>query len=235
MADGKWHTRALTSLMTLAGFIIMTVSGIVEYIRPAGRISYWIHWSFLGLQKAAWDNIHVIGSLLFIVGGAFHIYFNWKPIVNYFSARTAEAVKHKKELLITGLVTVWVVISGIWALPPLQYVVDFSEGIKSAWVASPEHEPPFGHAELLSLKVFCQRMGIPAKEAAALLGKKGVKIASGKQSLEEIAVQNRMIPMEIYAMIKPLEPKPPTWKRAGRLAPKRLSICSPAPDWAESR
>ena len=197
MSAGKWHMRALTSLMTLAGFIIMTVSGLVEYIRPAGRISYWTHWSFLGLEKTAWDNIHVIGSIMFILGGAFHIYFNWKPIVNYFSAKTAQALKHKKELALTGLVSAWVVASGIWSLPPLSYVVDLGEDIKSVWVTSPEHEPPFGHAELLSLKVFCQRMGIPAQKAAELLKKKGIKIESGKQSLEQIALNNRTRPVDI--------------------------------------
>ena len=217
MVGENWHTRALTSLMTLAGFVIMTVSGLVELIRPAGRISYWTHWSFLGLEKAAWDNIHIIGSILFIMGGAFHIYFNWKPIVNYFSAKASKALKHKKELLITGLVSLWVVASGIWSLPPLMYIVDLSEQIKTVWVTSAEHEPPFGHAELLSLQVFCQRMGIPPKEATALLRKKGIKIDSGKQSLEEIAKKNGVIPMEIYAAIKELEPKPPTLEKGRKI------------------
>lgn len=217
MTEKRFSGKALASLVTLAGFVIMTVSGIIELIRPAGRISYWVHWSLFGLQKTAWDNIHIIGSIMFIVGGGFHIYYNWKPIIKYFSAKTARALRHKRELIITAALAVWVVVSGIWSLPPLHYVVDLSGAIQSTWVISADYEPPFGHAELLSLKVFCKRMGIPSGKALAELKKNQIKITSVDQSLEQIALANGLMPMDIYAIIKKLEPQPPALEKGQKL------------------
>jgi len=82
MSSQNWHTRGLTSLFTTAGFFVMSVTGIAAYIVPQGRIAYWTDWHFLGLSKVQWGNIHIISSLLFIVAGSFHIWFNWKPLLN---------------------------------------------------------------------------------------------------------------------------------------------------------
>ena len=76
MSKSKLHTRGLTSFFTLFGFIIMSLTGLVLYVTPAGRVAYWVTWHFLGWSKTEWGNIHILASLLFIVAGAFHIYFN---------------------------------------------------------------------------------------------------------------------------------------------------------------
>jgi hypothetical protein len=86
MKSHAWNGRGLTSLMTAAGFLIMTVSGIVAFIVPHGRIAYWTDWRFFGLTKNNWGDIHVIGCALFLIAGGFHIYFNWRPLTSY-SAR----------------------------------------------------------------------------------------------------------------------------------------------------
>jgi hypothetical protein len=70
MTSRKIHTRGLTSFFTLFGFIIMSITGLVLYIEPAGRVAYWITWQFAGLTKTDWGNIHILSSLLFIVAGA---------------------------------------------------------------------------------------------------------------------------------------------------------------------
>ncbi|MFH0959384.1 MAG: DUF4405 domain-containing protein, partial [Pseudomonadota bacterium] len=57
MNTGKWNKRILVSMMTAAGFILMTASGIVAYVVPHGRIAYWTDWSFLGLSKTNWADI----------------------------------------------------------------------------------------------------------------------------------------------------------------------------------
>jgi hypothetical protein len=206
-SDNKWNKRGLTSLMTVTGFIIMGFSGVIAYIVPQGRIAYWTDWHFLGLTKSNWGDLHILSSLLFLIAGGFHIYFNWKPLKNYFISRARGGLNIRKEIIVCLVVTIWVVTSSILRLPPLSYVLDFNEYVKASWIVNKEYEPPFGHAELLSLSALCRKVGIPVKEALHELESRGVTVASAKQSLAEIAKRNALKPMKVYSLISHLEPK----------------------------
>lgn len=87
----RWHGRGLTSLLTLAGFIIMGVTGLVLYFVPQGRIAYWTHWTFLGLDKTQWGDIHILSSVLFVAVGIVHTVNNWRRLWGYPRTRPAAA------------------------------------------------------------------------------------------------------------------------------------------------
>lgn len=205
--EKEWNRRGLTSLMTVTGFAIMSFSGLIAYIVPHGRIAYWTDWRFLGLTKTNWDDIHILSSLLFLIAGGFHIYFNWKPLKNYFISRARGGLNLRKEMVACLLVGIWVITSSILRLPPLSYVLDLNEYVKASWIVSKEYEPPFGHAELLSLSALCSKVRIPLKEALHELQTRGVRVASAKQSVAEIAGSNDSSPMKVYSFISHLEPK----------------------------
>jgi len=208
MKEKGWQTRSLTSLLTLAGFLIMSLTGLVLYLEPHGRVAYWTRWRFLGLTKDQWDSVHILASLLFIVAGAWHLYFNWKPLLHYLSGKAAGALRLRREVWTAAAALVFVVLSALYSLPPLSYLLDLNQHLKGVWVISPDYEPPFGHAELLSLAGFCRKMDIPLPQALSELGAKGVKFKDARQSLEEIARANNLSAMSLYALIKHLEPKP---------------------------
>ena len=208
MNGRNWSGRAFISLCSLVSFILLCITGIILYIEPHGRVAYWTKWNFVGLEKDQWGSIHIYSGILFLITGGFHIYYNWKPLLKYLSTKIETTLRYKRELVISCLILFWVVISGIWSLPPLSYLNDLSETIKSAWVTSPGLEPPFGHAELVSLKTFCKKQGIPLDQAMAELRKAGFKINSPANSLEEIALSKRTSGMGVYEVIKKLEPKP---------------------------
>lgn len=208
MDQAKIHKRGLTSFFTLFGFLIMSITGLVLYIVPAGRIAYWIDWGLLGLSKTQWGNIHILSSILFIVAGAFHIYFNWKPLINYFKSRVTKTVKLKRELAISGLISILITVSAIFSIPPLSYLLDFNEYIKDSWIVADEYEPPFGHAELMSMNTFTKKMDIDLDKARAELKEKGIRYESGEETLEDIARNNNTSPMNIYLLIKKFEPVP---------------------------
>ena len=205
MAEKKWHTRGLTSLLTLAGFLIMSITGLVLYMVPQGRVAYWIEWTFWGMTKEQWDDIHILSSIFFIVAGAFHIYFNWKPLINYLSSKATGALKHKREILITCAAALILVVSGIWRIPPLSYLLDLNATIKDAWIVEKDYEPPFGHAELLSLKVFCKKTDIDFEKAAQELKDKGLKRVAPDIALIDLARANNLSPLEIYRLIRKFE------------------------------
>lgn len=208
MSDKKLSGRAFTSLCSMFGFILLILTGIILYIEPHGRVAYWSKWSFWGLEKGQWDNIHIFSGLLFLAAGGFHLYYNWKPLIKYLSARVETTLRYKRELGVCILILLYIVASGIWSLPPLAYVSDLGENIKSSWVTSPELEPPFGHAELVSLKTFCKKQRIPLDQAMAELRNAGFKVNSPNETLEEIATSKGTSGMGVYNVIRKLESTP---------------------------
>lgn len=207
MAEKAFKGQAFVSMLSLVSFIILVITGIVLFLQPHGRVAYWTIWSFWGLAKDQWGAIHMLGGLLFLISGAFHIYFNWKLLISYLAGKAQSGLKYKKELVLSCLVMLLVVGSGIWSLPPLVYVLDWGEEYKNSWVTSSELEPPFGHAEDVTLRTFTRKQGIDLAKAKEALQKAGFKMISDKGTLEEIALANQTTPVYLYAAIKSLEPK----------------------------
>ena len=208
MSHSKVNKRGLVSFLTLFGFLIMSLTGLVLYVMPAGRVAYWINWEMIGLSKDDWGNIHILSSILFIVAGAFHIGLNWKPLMNYFKDKVRKSVKLRRELAISSILSVWIVVSSLWPFPPMSYLLDFNSWLKSTWVTQDDYEPPFGHAELMSLRVFCRKMDIDPARATKELRNKGIRFESDRETLEEIGLANNISPMNLYLLIKKFEPVP---------------------------
>jgi len=210
MSNRNWHGRPFISLCSLGSFILLMLTAIILYIVPHGRVAYWTKWTLLGLEKDQWGNIHIFSGLLFLVAGGFHLYYNWKPLINYLSNKIETGLRYKRELMITSLIFFWIVASGIWSLPPLAYVAVLGEAIKSSWVTSADLEPPFGHAELVSLKTLCKKQGIPLNQAMAELREAGFKVDNPGIIIGHIADSRGTSGMAVYQVIKKLEPKPKT-------------------------
>jgi hypothetical protein len=221
MNSRAWNGRGLGSLMIAAGFLIMTVSGLVAFVVPHGRIAYWTNWRFLGLTKTSWGDVHVIGCVLFLVAGGFHIYFNWRPLTGYFLDRFKGGLKLTKELAVTLVVMLCVVVGAIYRIPPLSYVSDLSARAKESWV-SREYEPPFGRAELLDLRSFCKKQEIPLDKALAQLQARGIKVGDQKDSVAKIAKRNGQSPLQLYVVIKPLEGNAVAQQTAAALTPQQV-------------
>jgi hypothetical protein len=194
-------------------------TAIILYIEPHGRVAYWTKWDFLGLEKDQWGNIHIFSGLLFLVAGGFHLYYNWKPLIGYLSNKITTGLRYKRELMISSLIFLWILASGIWSLPPLVYIADLGEAIKSAWVTSAELEPPFGHAERVSLKTFCKKQNIPLDQAMAELREAGFTVNNPDKTLGNIADSKGTSGMGVYAVIQKLEIKAKTVKPHSVLTP----------------
>jgi len=208
MSEKRWSGRAFASLCSLVGFILLCFTGIILYIEPHGRVAYWTRWHFWGLEKDQWGAVHIFSGLLFLIAGGFHLYYNWKPLIKYLSGKIESALRYKRELVISLLIFLWIVVSGIWSLPPLVCVSELGESIKRSWVTSPELEPPFGHAEMVSLQTFCKKQRISLDQAIMELRKAGFTVDNPKSTLTEIAESKRSSGMGVYEVIKKLEIRP---------------------------
>jgi hypothetical protein len=215
------HKKGLTTFLTFTMFFIMGLTGIVLYFTPAGRVAYWIDWHFIGLTKTQWGNIHIVSSILFTAAAIYHLVLNWRVFTSYIVDKARDALRLKREMAVS-LVLMTAVFAGSAAdVQPMSLIVDLGEYLKAMWVTEKDFEPPFGHAELVSLKVLSIRMDLDLERAEVLLAEEGVTYESADSKIIDIARTNRMTPLEIYRIVR-VAKKAPEPIRYGALTPDEV-------------
>jgi hypothetical protein len=207
MASKRFHTRGFISLLTFGSFIIMSVTGVVLYTAPQGRIAYWVIWRFWGLEKFQWEAVHIVSCFFFVGVGIYHLINNWNPLKSYLAGKMASGLKMKRELAFSGLIILAIIAGPMYRVAPFSYLMDLSDVLKKSWIISREYEPPFGHAEEVSLRVLAKRVNIDPEKALQELKAQGIQADPG-DSLQKIANQNQTSPMLIYRVIKKFEAAP---------------------------
>jgi hypothetical protein len=202
MKEGKKGIKyqRFVSLSAGLSFIVLFLSSGVLYFIPDRKVTAWTDWSFLGLDKQQWDNLHINLGIFFLVMMIWHIYFNWKPLTNY--------LKVKKELKIFtkefNIALIWVTIFTIGTITmtiPLSILVNIGNGVK-AINSLDDGNPPFGYAEESTFRDFCILMQIDEKSAIKTLKAHGFNLGSNRLSLKEIAKINATSPKEILTLIQ---------------------------------
>jgi len=239
MERNPFFNRVLISLVTAFSFVAMSLSGIAAFIVPQGKVAYWTNWTFLGLSKTQWGNIHITTSVLFLIAGIWHTCYNWTPLMQYLRGIPGRMAAGWRDLAIATLVTLFFTIGAVTKAPPLNYILDFNSWIKEAWVRTPADDPPFGHAELLSLKGFCKKMYINPDEALRELQRAGLHVVDENVTLERIASANGVTPARVYQVIRKLEqpdssvllpasvPMPAATKPAAPESPRKKATATP--------
>jgi hypothetical protein len=198
-------SRVFISLLTSFSFVAMSLSGIAAFIVPQGKVAYWTSWTFLGLSKTQWSNIHITTSVLFLIAGIWHICYNWSHLMQYLRGIPDKVSARWRDLAVAALTTCFFTIGAVTKTPPLNYILDFNTWIKETWVKTPADDPPFGHAELLSLKGFCRKMHIDPTKALQELRQAGINVKDENVSLERMAADNGTTPSRLYEIIRKLE------------------------------
>ncbi len=201
MKKNKFKFRAFTALIVLWSFIIENVTGIVLYIVPPGRIAHWTNWKLLGFTKEQWAALHTIFGYIFLIFAVIHIYYNWKPILNYIKKKVKAGIRMRTELTVSLVLTILVFIATAISLPPFSTVMDFGTKMKNSWEESSQ-EPFVPHAEEMSLKDFIGQIGISKEEALKALEKKGIQLQDTSASIKDIAVDNNTSPVALYEILK---------------------------------
>lgn len=196
--------KRITSLTALISFILLLLNSIVLYITPHGRIAYWADWRLWGLTKTEWANQHIIIGILFLLAILLHIYYNWNPIVAYLKNKTRQIKIFTREFNIALILAIVCIVGAYIEVAPFNWVLDFSESIKNA-AAKNYGEPPYGRAELSTLKTFTSKMGLDLAGSIAALQKAGISLENKQQNLLEIAKLNKMSPQQLYLAMKPIK------------------------------
>lgn len=193
--------KKIISLTLSFSFLIMSATGVMLYIVPKGKVAYWANWQMFGLTKSQYGDIHITSMFLFLLVTIWHIYYNWKPLVNYLRDSTKKVTLFKKELIIALFLNTAFVVGTLIGMQPFETILDINSDIKAYWEKE-YGSPPYGHAEESSLKSFSKRMGIDVKKAMILLKENNIKVSSESQTLLQISQKNAVSSKVIYDIIK---------------------------------
>ncbi len=205
--------KKITSLSLGFSFLIMSITGVMLYIVPQGKIAYWADWHLFGLTKGQYGEVHTTSMVTFLGFGILHIYYNWKPIVSYMKDKSKKVSFTKKEFLIALGINLLFVVGTLFMVQPFKAFLDLQENIKDGW-AKEYGEPPYGHAEETKLKIFCKKVGINYEEASKTLKAKNIKFEAN-HSLLKISKNNNMAPNDIYKLINTNKKFKPSKKPEG--------------------
>ena len=224
----KFNWRGWTTFVVIISFIVDTVSGIILYIAPPGRIANWTNWEIWGLSKEAWGAIHTIFGYVLLIIVAIHLYYNWKIFLNYIWSKIRNALNLKWELITASLVCLLVFMGTLWDIPPFSSTMDLGEYIKESWEES-KTDLPVSHAELLNISEFSEIINVPPEQIFEILKSSGYKVKDLQQTLGEIAGENNISPDKLYEEVKAggSEPEIHATVRGSGLGKKSLEkICT---------
>lgn len=136
--------------------------------------------------------------------GIYHLLNNWTLMKNYLTGKIAGGLKMKKELALSAVIILVILVGPMYRMAPFSYLLVLSDYLKKSWIVSREYEPPFGHAEEVSLRVLAKRVNLDLEKSMQESRAKGIRAEEG-DSLQKIAKANRTSPMMIYRMIKKFE------------------------------
>jgi len=185
----------------------MSITGVVLYFTPLGRIARWTDWSFLAMSKDQLEAIHTTSSFVFLIAALFHIFtFNWRTFLHYFKARinalTQKVMKYRKELMTALILSVIIFMGTYYYLPPFSTLVDWGDQLKKSWAKGTEEAPVPG-AEDLTLEEFSHRvLNLDTATVINYLRSQHLQVEDEKQSIEKIAHTNHISPSTLYQIMK---------------------------------
>jgi len=193
--------RGWTTFVTTISFMVDTLSGIILYIAPPGRVANWTNWQVWGLGREQWAAIHTIfGYVLLIIVGI-HLYYNWKMFWNFIWSGIRKALNLGWEMAGATLICLFVFMGTLWDIPPFSSTMQLGNYFRDIWAES-KVETPVSHGELMSLKEFAEKTRVPIEDILSALKAKGYEVRDIRQTVGEVAKQNGLSPSELYEVMK---------------------------------
>lgn len=196
----RFNWRAFISVITAISFVGMSVTGVVLFVTPPGRVAHWTGWRIWALTKDQWAGLHIWFSLIFMIAAVLHLYLNWRLFLSYFRSRVRKAFALRTEwviaLLLCGIVG-WATLANV---KPFSSLLNWNEAIKRSW-ETPTGQAPIPHAELLTLSELAQKTeGLEVESMVENLQAANIEIQSPDVVLGDLAKRVGMTPMQLYAI-----------------------------------
>lgn len=201
-AGSPFRWRAFISVTTALSFVAMSITGVVLFITPPGRIAHWTGWRIWTLTKDQWAGLHIWFSLVFMIAAVLHLYLNWRCFLSYFRTRIHRAFALRAEwalaLLLCGVIG-WATLAEV---TPFSSLLTWNEAIKRSW-ETPASQAPIPHAELMTLNELAERTpGLDVESMVRNLRAAGIEVESPDVALGDLAGRAGMTPMQLYAIAR---------------------------------
>jgi hypothetical protein len=195
----KFYWRSYVSISLLLCFIVISLSGVILYIAPPGRVARWISWMMMGFNRSQWEDLHTLFSYLFIIFGIVHLFlFNWKLFFSYLHSRITRKLNRRKEILLALVTFAFITVFTLAKLPPVYSVMDLGNSISSGW-AGRKGAPPVPHAEELTInEVSTELFNINPDQMIDKLRDLGYSVRGGDQVFDSVAITNNVAPSELF-------------------------------------
>ncbi len=95
----RFNPRALATFVIALTGAILTISGILMYLRPSWTVS-------LSPYREVWNDLHIVMSVLFVLAAAFHITYNWKVLLGYIRSAGRQAIPATREMGLAGCIVI---------------------------------------------------------------------------------------------------------------------------------
>lgn len=198
--QGRFHLRAFISIYLVTSGLVLAITGIVCYIKPAGRVASWIDWRLLGLDKGAWEAVHTIFAFLFVAAAVIHVILNWKVFWNYIRSRVEKGLNRRFELgLATGLTVLFFVLTLAGAFP-FGTFMNLGEQASDGWGRG-DRTPPIARIERYSLATFCRLLELDLDRTLTHLASAGLTGAAPDVTVRDLAADNGIPPREIGQLL----------------------------------
>lgn len=220
MADKKrnFNWRGWVTFVVIISFIVDTISGIILYIAPHGRVANWTIWTIWGLDKDEWAAIHTIfGYVLLIIVGI-HLYFNWKIFIHFLWNKIRKVIHLKWEITTAILLNLFIFAATIWNIPPFSTTMNLGERIKEGWEQEVTAAAPVRQAQDLTLQELASTIQVPVEQILSSLDAMGIHVQDVRKTLGEVAKEHNTSPENLYDAMKAggIEPSvPQTIERSG--------------------
>ena len=188
-----FHTRGFTTFSVTWVFLILLITGVVLYVAPKGRVAHWTGWSVLGLDKEQWGAVHMVAALALLIAAGFHLYFNWRIFLGYFTSKARSGMNLMREFMVATCLTVLVMAGTVAGIPPMKLVATWNEDIKDFWEAK-SVALPYAHAEESTLAEFAEKTGVPAEKLEQTLKDRGFEVPNTTLTLKDLSALNGTSP-----------------------------------------
>jgi hypothetical protein len=210
MSDTKnrltFRFRAFVSLLAAFSFAAISITGIILYLAPSGRLAGLRQWSVWSLSREQWIALHLSFSVVFMITAILHLWLNRKPLLTYLKLQSKIAGGLRWELpivlLLSGLI--------IWAtLTPVEPITSLLKGrqhfYKETATGQNKEGTEIAGMGQLTLEAYCREIGLNTDRAIEALKQNGL-IADKNQTLRAIADHNGTHPSQVRRVIDAVQP-----------------------------
>ncbi|MDL2226963.1 DUF4405 domain-containing protein [Deltaproteobacteria bacterium OttesenSCG-928-M10] len=122
-------SRKFVSLTLFFSFIVVFASSTILYIIPGARNAAGA-WSYLGLNRGQWVDVHITCGLLFLAFCAWHTILNWKSISGVMKKAVRRNFQSAGPVMAALALNVFLVVGSLYHLQPVEPLLAYYKEAK---------------------------------------------------------------------------------------------------------